>query len=152
MVTQSSGSINFLAPNQGQTLQVLQDTLRILEEGDGSQTQYQVFELTGPMNSGPPPHRHPWAESFFILEGEVELLFGDQTMVGRPGDFVSAAAEQLHTFRIISQTARFLVITSGISASKFFKEMDQSVGHDCSDMDRVMAVASRHHVIPDAPV
>src|SRR5256885_9514620 len=37
----------------------------------------------------PPPHAHPWTESYFVIEGEAEVVIGGQAMRATPGCFVS---------------------------------------------------------------
>jgi quercetin dioxygenase-like cupin family protein len=137
-----------IEPNSGKSLQVLQDNLRVLATGSDTEGAYEVFELTGPFNSGPPPHYHPWGESFFILEGEVEILVGDTQKVATAGCFASVPGGSVHTYRIVSPTARFLVMTQGANASKFFTDMDREIDPQALDMDKVIAVAARHHVVP----
>jgi quercetin dioxygenase-like cupin family protein len=137
-----------IEPNSGKSLQVLQDNLRVLATGSDTEGAYEVFELTGPFNSGPPPHYHPWGESFFILEGEVEILVGDTQEVATAGCFARVPGGHVHTYRIVSPTARFLVMTQGSNASKFFTDMDREIDPQALDLDKVIAVAARHHVVP----
>jgi len=38
----------------------------------GSRTgSYEIFRQAGPEGSGPPPHFHPWDESFYVVKGEI---------------------------------------------------------------------------------
>jgi quercetin dioxygenase-like cupin family protein len=46
------------------------------------------------------PHRHDdHADSFYVLEGEVEFTFDDRVVRAGPGTWVSAAPGVLHGFR-----------------------------------------------------
>jgi quercetin dioxygenase-like cupin family protein len=134
--------------NTGTSLHCLQDTLRVLATNKDTTGTYEVFELTGPANSGPPPHYHPWGENFFILEGEVELLVGQNSNLATPGTFASVPGGCVHTYRIVSPTARFLVMTHGRGASEFFQDLDREIDMANFDMDKLMEVATRHHVVP----
>jgi hypothetical protein len=78
----------------------------------------------------------------------VEILLGDQRTIATPGYFVSIPPEAVHTYRISSPTARFLVVTSGTAASGFFSDLDQLKGQDRADLEKIIAVAARHQVIP----
>lgn len=135
-----------LAPDQGTKLQILQDSVRILTQGEQTQGAYEVFELVGPRHSGPPPHDHPWSESYCILEGEVEVLSGEQTVRATPGYFINIPGGTLHSYRILSDHARFLVMASTTAASAFFQEIHDAMVGDEADMDRVLAIAARHGV------
>lgn len=101
------------------SLQVLDDTVRVEVAGG----QVEIFEVDGPRDSGPPPHSHPWDEAYIGIEGEVDVTIGDATTTLRPGDVLHAAGGTLHCYRIVSDGARFRVVTSGHRASLFFADM-----------------------------
>jgi quercetin dioxygenase-like cupin family protein len=62
------------------------------------QLTLSVFEL-GPRFQGPEPHRHDdHVDSFYVLEGEVEFLLGDEMVRAGPGTFVAAPPGIAHTF------------------------------------------------------
>jgi quercetin dioxygenase-like cupin family protein len=136
------------SPNGGISLQVLQDKLRVLTTSTQTGGAYELFELTGPLDSGPPPHYHPWGESYFILDGEVEVLLADRRIVATSGFFVNIPSATVHTYRIASPHARFLVLTQGAGALEFFTDLDREIDVKNLDIDRVIAVAARHGVIP----
>lgn len=122
----------------------------MLTTGEDTDGAYEVFELTGPFNSGPPPHSHPWGESFFVLEGEVEILVGETQKVATTGCFARIPAGMVHTYRIVSPSARLLVMTQGPNASKFFTDLDREIDPQALDLEKIIAVAARHHVVPAA--
>jgi quercetin dioxygenase-like cupin family protein len=104
-------------------LQVVGDEIRPLVQS-GS---FELFELTGPEGSGPPPHAHPWQENYLVLDGELELHGADgMTRVG-VGQVARIPADTVHHYRICSPTARFLVLTSGDAAGRFFEDMHRSL-------------------------
>jgi quercetin dioxygenase-like cupin family protein len=142
----------FLAPHQGTQLQVMQDTLRILSRGDQTNAAYEMFELTGPLNSGSPPHFHPWSETYYILEGTVEVLVGKETVQAVPGSSVTIPSNMVHTYRIASDTARFLVTTSTTAASRFFQDLHQASSQGACRLDDAIAIASRHQVTLSIPL
>ena len=48
---------------------------------------------------GPPPHVHRLhADSFYVLEGELEFLLDDETVRAQAGSFVLAPPDFVHTF------------------------------------------------------
>ena len=65
----------------GRTLQVFADTFRV----DVAGGQMEVFEVSGPHESGPPPHCPPWDEVYIGLDGEVEVIIGDTVATLRAG-------------------------------------------------------------------
>jgi quercetin dioxygenase-like cupin family protein len=63
--------------------------------------QLSVFDLTfQPGWEGVDPHVHAdQADSFFVLEGEVEFILGDETQLTGPGSFIAAPRGARHGFR-----------------------------------------------------
>ena len=61
-----------------------------------------------------PLHRHEAdMESFYVLEGEVTLFIGDQPGVrAGAGSFAHVPGGTVHGFRIESETARYLILTT----------------------------------------
>lgn len=107
----------------GRTLDVVGDHVEVLRAGG----PYEVFRVSGPADSGPPPHAHPWDESFLALAGEVEVMIADEMVRLGPGSFVSIPAGTVHSYRIASSDATFVAITSGHRASSFFDDVDAHV-------------------------
>ncbi len=61
-----------------------------------------------------PMHRHPGdVESFYVLEGEITFFIGAQPgIVATKGAFVHVPGGTVHGFRIESETARYLILTT----------------------------------------
>ncbi|WP_375483512.1 cupin domain-containing protein [uncultured Mycobacterium sp.] len=71
--------------------------------------QYSLMEQLMPESAGPPPHVHDHGdEVFYILDGEMALQLGDQTVTGVQGQLVRIPAGTSHAFVVTSQTARVL--------------------------------------------
>jgi mannose-6-phosphate isomerase-like protein (cupin superfamily) len=47
---------------------------------------------------GPRLHRHPYVETFILLEGTATFTVGDETVVANPGDIVVGPANVPHRF------------------------------------------------------
>ena len=118
---------------------VLGDRVRVLAAGD--ENPFELFEWHGPENSGPPPHAHPWTESYFVIEGEADVVVGDKTLRARPGCFISVPPGTVHNYRVVSPVAKFLVVTSPSGLKAFVEEL-----HDVADLDTVLKVAAKHSV------
>jgi quercetin dioxygenase-like cupin family protein len=56
-----------------------------------------------------PPHDHDdQVDAFYVLDGEVEFIVGDETIVAGPGTLVAAPPHARHGFRGVNGTARVL--------------------------------------------
>lgn len=73
---------------------------------------------------GPPPHRHSHEdESFYIVEGTLALLLGDETVIASPGDFVQIPRGVVHAFKNTGTVnARMLAVNTPGGIEKFFEE------------------------------
>jgi quercetin dioxygenase-like cupin family protein len=56
------------------------------------------FLLHTKPGEGPGLHRHPYAETFIVQEGEAEFTVGDATFRARAGEIVVAPADTPHAF------------------------------------------------------
>lgn len=90
---------------------------------------HELHELAGPVRSGPPPHAHPWSESYYVLSGALMVAVGDEGCVLRGGDVVTVPPGTVHLFRIEEEGTRFLVFTDGASAGAFFEDVHAHVPH-----------------------
>lgn len=127
----------------GRTLRVLDEAIRV----DVAGGLLEAFEVSGPRDSGPPPHSHPWDEAYIGIDGEVEVTIGTTVATLRAGDIAHAPAGTLHSFRIITSTARFRLVTSGHRASAFFADMDANAPTGAvtpQALPRIVEVARRN--------
>ena len=81
----------------------------VLADGSDTGGRFSLMEQLLPKGSGPGPHKHTWSdETFYMLDGEITLLVGDEIRTARKGDFVMVPRSTRHAFRVDSETARFL--------------------------------------------
>lgn len=60
-----------------------------------------------------PLHRHDDMESFYVLEGELTLYIGDRPGVHAvAGSFAHLPSGTVHGFRVESEKARYLILTT----------------------------------------
>jgi quercetin dioxygenase-like cupin family protein len=81
--------------------------------------------------SNPPVHVHTdEEESFYVLDGEVEVEVDGVVTTARAGTFALVPRGARHTFRVLTDTARLLVITSapGGATNGGFEDFVRSIG------------------------
>jgi quercetin dioxygenase-like cupin family protein len=71
------------------------------EQGD---TSVSVFLFQGKPGSGPGPHRHPYDEIQFILEGRGVWTVNGKTFEGSRGDISVIKAHELHSFKAVGDS------------------------------------------------
>ena len=88
-----------------------------------------VVEFDAPKDFGPPLHQHEHEdEIMFVISGEVLLLVGEERVIAGPGTVVSLPAQVPHIFQVVSESARFLTVTSGSSGRPTFDRFVQELG------------------------
>lgn len=112
-----------------------------------------LIEQVVPPGFGSPYHvHHNEDEAFYILEGEVEFEVDGTTVVATPGTFAFVARGAAHLFRVLTPTARMLVICSGKPSDNlehFFLNMGQPATTrtlpvpSAPDEERLVALAAQ---------
>jgi len=78
----------------------------ILVKGEDTGGRYSLMYEALPVGSGAPPHKHAWSdEHFYILDGEITFLVGDEIKKGGKGDFVFVPRNTRHAFRVDKEAA-----------------------------------------------
>jgi quercetin dioxygenase-like cupin family protein len=100
----------------------------------GALSQLLVRETRG---AATPLHVHVDAdETFYVVEGEVAVVVGDERIRARPGDFVFGPRGVAHAWVVVSETAELLVTCGpagregpeGFGIDGFFREVADPVG------------------------
>ena len=132
------------SPGEGARLRVVGDVIRVLATAGQTAGGYEIFEMEGPEGSGPPPHAHPWAEAYVVIDGEADVWIERRRFAAASGSFFHIPAGTTHGYRITSPKAKFVVITSPAGASGFFTELDAETAGSCEDMGKLVALAIKH--------
>jgi mannose-6-phosphate isomerase-like protein (cupin superfamily) len=154
-------NVAHVPPDGGRTLWVLGDLYRFIAASEDTDGAFALVETTTPPeNPGPPPHiHHQEDETFYLLEGQLELLVNDRTTTVSAGSFVRIPKGTLHTFRNVgTEPARFLAMVVPGGFEKFWEEVGEPATDPSSppagppDVEKVMAAAPRYGLeIPPPP-
>ena len=110
--------------NKENTFLFLTDINSILVSGEDTNGEFCVVHCSARENEGPPLHIHgDEDESFYVLDGELEMILGEQTLRVHRGDYVFAPRGIPHTFKVKSPQARFLVTAYPAGFDSFVKEL-----------------------------
>ncbi|MEO6684374.1 MAG: cupin domain-containing protein [Dyadobacter sp.] len=120
IVTQEDGAFVAVAGN----------SYRIVISGKQTGGSFAIIDMVVPPGGGPGPHAHSdFDESFYVLDGEIEVKTEVQTYMAKKGDFVHIPKGGIiHCFKNKSeQTARLwcTVVPAGLDA--FFLEAGKPV-------------------------
>ena len=75
--------------------------------------RFSLIEELAPRGAATPLHVHREDdETFYVLEGEITFYLDDQPIPATAGSFVHVPGGEAHAFRVESETARYLIITT----------------------------------------
>ena len=114
---------------------------RVTVKAGGAETghAFSQIETDDPRGSGPPLHlHHNEDETFYVLEGEVTFLVGDERIDVAAGDFLFAPRDIPHAYVVRSERARILSTISPAGIEQLFVSLGTPVAGDEPPTDVVM--------------
>ena len=140
----------------GQTLSLVGDTYRILMTGKQTGGAYAAIDMLIPPNGGPGPHAHAgFQESFYVIEGEVEVKSEASTYTAKKGSFIEIPLGGIvHCFKNKTDEMAHLlcfVVPSGLE--EFFMEVGKPVSPgtflpppqiDADALKKLMEIAEKY--------
>jgi mannose-6-phosphate isomerase-like protein (cupin superfamily) len=107
---------------QPQPLWFIDNLATVHIDGDASGGAYSLVEVTSPGGSMPPLHvHHDDDETFFVQEGELRLFHSGTEVTLTAGQSALAPRGVPHTYRVESERARYLVISSPAGFEQFVR-------------------------------
>jgi quercetin dioxygenase-like cupin family protein len=145
-----------IGPEDGESVAVVGDTYRILVSGKDTAGAFATIDMLIPPGGGPGPHAHAdFEESFYVIDGEIEVKSEFGNFLAVKGSFISIPkGGVVHCFKNKSQQLAHLlctVVPAGLET--LFEEIGQPVatGHflpppslDEAAVRKLMAVAEKH--------
>ena len=107
------------------------------------------MEALVPPGGGPPPHVHTREdETFYVLEGEVEFLLGDELVQAGAGHFVNVPRGTVHRFTNTgTETARLVLTFTPAGIERWFEQTLEPAPNEVRPEDvpdNVAEVAARY--------
>lgn len=116
---------------------------------------YEIFLQDGDEGSGPPPHHHPWDESFYVTRGEITFKFGvgdqQQQLVARAGTLVHLPAGTVHSFRFGEGGGQMINVGSRDALEPLFAHIDREISPGTPDLKRLVAISEEHQSLIQVP-
>jgi len=132
------------------SLNVVGEKITVL--ASGRQTgSYEIFFQAGPEGSGPPPHNHPWDESFYVTKGDIAFGIEEKEMIASPGTLVHLPAGTTHWFRFGKGGGEMISMTSREGASHMFGEIDREIAPTAPDFGKLVEIGQRHGLTVSPP-
>ncbi len=145
-----------IGTKEGKIISVVGDTYRILIGGAETNGAFAVIDMLIPPNGGPGPHEHAQIEeSFYVIEGEIEVKSEFGEYIATKGSFVNIPkGGVVHGFKNKTEKIAHLlcvVVPSGLET--FFEEIGKPVGYgeflppppkDTESAKKLQAIAEKH--------
>ena len=123
-------------------LNLVGEQITVLASGEATES-YEIFLQRGPEGSGPPPHSHPWDESFYVTRGEVAFGLGDESATASAGTLVHVPGKTVHWFRF-GKDGEMLSMTSRAGAAKMCADLARETAAANGDPGKLAEVGARH--------
>ncbi|UJW81212.1 cupin domain-containing protein [Hydrogenophaga sp. SL48] len=109
---------------------------------------FEALLQDGVEGSGPPPHHHPWDESFYVTRGEIAFKFGtgdqEQQLVARAGTLVHLPAGTVHSFCFGEGGGQMFNIGSCGTLEPLFEHLDREISPTAPDFKRLVDISAEH--------
>jgi quercetin dioxygenase-like cupin family protein len=141
-------------PALGETIDIWGSIYRFKALGEQTGGAYTLVEVQGRKGFETPLHSHAnEEEGFYIVEGIVTLVLGDDLVEAPAGTFGFVPRGLGHGFRLQSDAKMLLLLSPGASGHEgMFREVGEAAPEDAvpaepwipNDPERVGEIASRH--------
>jgi quercetin dioxygenase-like cupin family protein len=150
-------------PKGGEILSVVGDNYRILVSGKQTKGAFSTIDMLIPPQSGPGPHSHSnFYESFYIIDGQVEVHSEAGSYTAKKGSFVVIPeGGVVHYFKnVTDKVAHLLCTVVPAGLEEFFEEIGEPVAADSflpppvmtpESVKKLRAIAEKHGQIVYPP-
>jgi quercetin dioxygenase-like cupin family protein len=130
---------------QGESFPMLGLTFTAKITADDTNNGWVMHEITGTEGHGAPLHTHPWEETFYVLEGEMEVHIGRRQSFVTAGTLMHLPANVAHDFRVCSPTIRLLEMIPAFAQS-FYQEVGEKITSMPPDLELFETICRKHGV------
>ena len=120
-VSEVSSMATWSGPGKGEQFWFLGTLATIKVPGEASQGRFALIEFLFPRYASPPLHTHPQDESYIVQEGRLTVQAGEERFDLVPGAAAIVPMGVAHTFRVDSDTARVLVLSTPAGSSDWYE-------------------------------
>ncbi|MEA2450921.1 MAG: hypothetical protein QOG63_2853 [Thermoleophilaceae bacterium] len=110
------------AASDGERLWFLGTLAIVRIAGEAVDGRFSLIEFLFPRHASPPLHTHPQDESYIVLDGQLTVQAGEHRFELRAGGTAAIPIGVAHTFRVDSDTARVLVLSTPAGIERFIRD------------------------------
>jgi quercetin dioxygenase-like cupin family protein len=134
-------------PGEGERLGVGASQLFLKATGEDTAGSFFLSEtVVEPGFPGPPPHRHERLhDMFYVLEGELTFLLGEETQRLPAGSFVCVPPGTVHTFsNPTEEPVRFLNFNTPSGWENYMRDLSAAAQSGSLTPETIRQIASRY--------
>ena len=110
-------------PTLDNSVHYMAHTFSFLTTGEDTENAFTLIHCFFRKDFFPPPHIHQNEdESFYILEGIFEFQVGESKIIAGGGEFVVLPKNVPHSFNLLTETAKALLLITPSGLEVIFKE------------------------------
>ncbi|HEY6960276.1 MAG TPA: cupin domain-containing protein [Gaiellaceae bacterium] len=131
-----------------------------LVSGEDTDGRFALWETVLPCGAAPPLHTHPQDETFYVLDGALTVWAEESASSCGRGDVVFVPGGVPHAFRVESETARLLFVSTPAGIDAYVADLSEPAGWPWLPpppdgprvpFDRLEAVERAHGVVRVGP-
>ena len=122
MTGEPSGEPTWSPEGEGEQLWFVGTLATIRVPGEAVGGRYALIEFLFPRGASPPRHTHPQDQSYIVLEGQLTVHAGERRFALGPGGAAAVPMGIAHTFRVDSETARVLVLSTPAGLERLVRD------------------------------
>lgn len=140
----------FLEPGEGKVVTARGSKMFFKAVGETTEGAFSFMERELPVsNRRPQPHWHVGPEGFYVLEGRIEFIVGDERRTGGSGFWALVPGGVPHTFGNAGESPARLLIIHAPAADAYFVELEKLWAGDKSPSpDEERDLMRRHGLDP----
>jgi quercetin dioxygenase-like cupin family protein len=120
--SEADSAATWSAPGQGERLWFLGTMAIVRVPGEAVNGRFALIEFLFPRHASPPLHTHPQDETFIVLEGQLTVQAGRDRFQLDAGATAVVPTGLAHTFRVDSDTARVLLLSTPAGIDRFVRD------------------------------
>jgi quercetin dioxygenase-like cupin family protein len=142
--------VQHTAAGEGAELTAPDAVLTVKIDAGHTGGQYELFEVDAPRGPATPLHRTRWAKAYYVLHGRMIVEVEAEGFDLGPGSSITIPPGAVHTFTVLSPTAKFLVVSLTGAMGRFHADLHATVprGRPIEEVaQEIQQVLGRHDVI-----
>lgn len=118
----AAGPPSWSHAGEGERLWFLGTLATIRVPGEATGQRFALLEFLFPQHASPPLHTHPQDESYVVLDGRLTVQVASERFELDVGGAAVVPMEVPHTFRVDSETAHVLVLSTPAGLERLVRD------------------------------